>query len=216
MRSNFFSEVHGKDFGIDTALCICKNSNRILCPNKFTISQEYFEKANLSGNTRLNGFYTYSEINNVDDELNVFKVGRATGLTLGKLLPVDVTISIDLTNESIKFAKDQQVKEIFIGYMKAPLIQEIHKKRQECYPTVWFDRQLVFRFKYGDYEPGDSGASVVDEKGKALGILHAAWITEHYRYAIASPYFAVFEALNVKDYDRTVQSIVPVDQPQIR
>ncbi|RGB34987.1 hypothetical protein C1646_742515 [Rhizophagus diaphanus] len=28
-------------------------------------------------------------------------------------------------------------KEIFIGYMKSPLIQEIDKKRQKCYPTVW-------------------------------------------------------------------------------
>ncbi|PKY37366.1 hypothetical protein RhiirA4_505588 [Rhizophagus irregularis] len=88
-------------------------------------------------------------------------------------------------------------KEIFIGYMKSPLIQEIDKKRQKCYPTVWFDRQLVFKFNCGDFEPGDSGASVADKKGRALGILHAAWVTENFRYAIASPYFAVFEALDV-------------------
>ncbi|UZO12297.1 uncharacterized protein OCT59_003841 [Rhizophagus irregularis] len=65
-------------------------------------------------------------------------------------------------------------KEIFIGYMKSPLIQEIDKKRQKCYPTVWFDRQLVFKFNYGDFEPGDSGTSVVGKNGKALGILHVA------------------------------------------
>ncbi|PKY60969.1 hypothetical protein RhiirA4_485341 [Rhizophagus irregularis] len=53
--------------------------------------------------------------------------------------------------------------------MKSPLIQEIDKKRQKCYPTVWFDRQLVFKFNYGDFEPGDSGASVVGKNGKALG-----------------------------------------------
>jgi hypothetical protein len=207
MRRNFFSKIHKKNFGIDAAFCIFKNSNRTLCPNKFTIFQECFEKANIPGNTRLNGFYTYEEFNNVD-EFDVFKVGRATGLTLGKLLPIDAAISIDLTNESIKFAKKQDkipphsnndYKEIlFIEYMKSPLIQEINKKRQKCYHlTVWFDRQLVFGFKYGDFELGDSGASVVDEKGKALGILHAAWVTENFRYAIASPYFAVFEALDV-------------------
>jgi len=51
---------------------------------------------------------------------------------------------------------------------------------------------LAFKFKHGDFEPGDSGASVVDKEGKALGILHVAWMTEDLRYAIASPYFAVF------------------------
>ncbi|CAB4413213.1 unnamed protein product [Rhizophagus irregularis] len=41
----------------------------------------------------------------------------------------------------------------------------------------------------------------VVKKGKALGILHAAWMTDNYRYAITSPYFAVFEALNVVEID---------------
>ncbi|RIA95502.1 hypothetical protein C1645_757415 [Glomus cerebriforme] len=209
-RSNFFSGVHQKNFGIDAAFCIFENSNRTLHPNRFTISQEYFEKENLPGNTRLNGFYAYEEFNNVDDEIDVFKVGRTTGLTLGKLLPNYAAISIGLIKESIKFANQDEIpipphkyndyKEIFIGYMKSPLIQEINKMRQKCYPAVWFDRQLAFEFKYGDFEPGDSGASVVDKEGKALGILHAAWITEDLRYAIASPYFAVFEALNVVEY----------------
>ncbi|PKY49939.1 hypothetical protein RhiirA4_466122 [Rhizophagus irregularis] len=36
-----------------------------------------------------------------------------------------------------------------------------------------------------------------DDKERLLGILHAAWITENSNYAIASPYFAVFEALDV-------------------
>ncbi|PKC72159.1 hypothetical protein RhiirA1_438444 [Rhizophagus irregularis] len=64
---------------------------------------------------------------------------------------------------------DNDGKEIFIGYMKTPLIREVNKKRHQCYPTVWFDRQLAFAF---DFEPGDSG-----------GFLHAAiaaWITEHF------------------------------------
>ncbi|PKC09686.1 hypothetical protein RhiirA5_356431 [Rhizophagus irregularis] len=81
--------------------------------------------------------------------------------------------------------------------MKSPLIQEIDKKCQKCYPTVWFDQQLVFKFNCEDFEPEDSGASVADKKGRALGILHAAWVTENFRYAIASLYFAVFETLDV-------------------
>ncbi|UZO16426.1 uncharacterized protein OCT59_007814 [Rhizophagus irregularis] len=151
------------------------------------------------------------EFKNFDDEFGVFKVGRATGLTLGKYLLIDSAISIDLTNESIKFAKfaeeqgeqgqiplhNSYHKEIFIGYMKSPLIQEIDKKCQKCYPTVWFDQQLVFKFNCEDFEPEDSGASVADKKGRALGILHAAWVTENFRYAIASLYFAVFETLDV-------------------
>ena len=90
-------------------------------------------------------------------------------------------------------------KEIFISYMNTPLVEEINGMRQQCYPTVWFDRQLIFAFKPGDFVPGDSGASVVNQEGKALGILHAAWITENSSYAIAPPYFAAFEALNVAD-----------------
>ncbi|CAB5199226.1 unnamed protein product [Rhizophagus irregularis] len=208
MRSNYFSEVHQKNFGIDAAFCIFEGSNRTLNPNRFTIPQEYFEKENLPGNTRLNGFYTYKEFNNVD-EIDVFKVGRTTGLTLGKLLPNYTAISIDLTKKSIEANQDEvpvpphnnnDYEKMFIGYMKSPLIQEINKMRQKCYPAVWFDRQLAFKFKHGDFEPGDSGASVVDKEGKALGILHAAWMTEDLRYAIASPYFAVFEALNVVEY----------------
>ncbi|CAG8518905.1 356_t:CDS:2 [Paraglomus brasilianum] len=183
MRRNFFSKVHQKNFGVDTAFCISKNSNRTLCPNKFAIPKDLFEKANLPEDT----------------------LGRATGLTLGKLVPIDSAISIDLTNESIKFAEEQggqgqiplRNNNDLIGYMKSPLIQEIDKKCQKCYPTVWFDRQLIFKFNYEDFRPGDSGASVMDKGGKALGILHALWITDNFRYAIASPYFAVFEALDV-------------------
>lgn len=71
---------------------------------------------------------------------------------------------------------------------------------QKCYPAVWFDQQLASEFKYGDFEPGDLGTSVVDKEGKAPGILHTVWMTEDLRYAIASPYFSVLEALNVVEY----------------
>ncbi|CAG8771461.1 9962_t:CDS:1 [Dentiscutata erythropus] len=204
IRNNFTSEMHRKKFGVDAAFCIFANDNRALCPNKFSISSEYFKKANLPENTCLNGFYTYEMFDDID-ELKIFKVGKTTGLTLGKLVPCINAISVGI-NESIKFAKKQGEipsssnitdKNNFIRYMKASLVQEIKEKRQQCYPTVWFDRQLVFSFRPGDFEPGDSGASAVDQEGKALGILHAAWITEYSRFAIASPYFAVFEALSV-------------------
>ena len=62
---------------------------------------------------------------------------------------------------------------------------------------MWFDRQLIFAFKPGDFALGDSGASVANQEGKALGILHAKWTTSYQTYGIASPYFAVLEALNV-------------------
>ncbi|CAG8713892.1 18916_t:CDS:2, partial [Racocetra persica] len=205
IRNNFTSKIHQKDFGIDAAFCIFANSDRTLCPNKFSIFPEQFKQAKLPENTCLSGFYTYEMFDDID-EFDVFKVGKTTGLTRGKLVPIINAISIEVTNESIEFAKTQGEippfskitdKTSFIGYMKASLIQEINKKRQQCYPTVWLDRQLVFCFRPGDFELGDSGASVIDQEGKALGILHAAWITAHFTYAIASPYFAVFEALNV-------------------
>jgi len=81
--------------------------------------------------------------------------------------------------------------------LKSQIKCEIREKRKICYPTVWFDRQIAIQFKYGEFECGDSGASVIDEKGMALGLLHAKWITENYTCGIASPYFAVLEALDV-------------------
>ncbi|GBB96768.1 hypothetical protein RclHR1_02830004 [Rhizophagus clarus] len=57
--------------------------------------------------------------------------------------------------------------------MKSHVDSVICQKRKKCYPTVWFDRQLAFQFEPGEFECGDSGASVVDKQGKALGILHA-------------------------------------------
>ncbi|RHZ81490.1 hypothetical protein Glove_120g179 [Diversispora epigaea] len=100
---------------------------------------------------------------NILDEKEVFKVGRITGLSCGKLILIRSVISIDLTNKSIEFLEENG---------KIP-------------PSI-------FKFK-----PGDSGASVLDLNGKALGILYAEWIAAEYRYAIASPYFAVFEALKI-------------------
>src|SRR5581483_8835620 len=206
IQHNFFSEIHKKYFGIDAAFCIFSNNDRTLCPNEFVVFPK-FEKA--EADTCLNGFYSYEEFDDIDD-IDVFKVGKATGLTFGRLLPINTAISINLTNKSIESAEEQgeippyndnnYFKEKLIRYMKSSLIGEISKERQKCYPTVWFDRQLVFEFKYEDFERGDSGAIVVDKKGKILGILYAAWITEYFfLYAVASPYFAVSEALDVVD-----------------
>ncbi|CAB5361671.1 unnamed protein product [Rhizophagus irregularis] len=52
--------------------------------------------------------------------------------------------------------------------MKSRLDSEICQKRKKCYPVKWFDRQLAFQFEFGEFECGDSGASVLDKQGKAL------------------------------------------------
>ncbi|CAG8711738.1 12635_t:CDS:2 [Funneliformis mosseae] len=189
MRDNFLSEIYKKYFGVDAAFCIFNNNDRKLWSNKFSIPPDDFKKTNLSEDTRQNGFYSYEEFVNLD-EINVFKVGKVTGLTTGKMVSTYSSVSIDLRDKSIKYAKN---------YMKTPLVKEINKMRQQCYPTVWFDRQLIFAFRPGDFVSRDSKASIVNKEGKALGILHAVWITENSNYAIAFPYFAIFEALNVTD-----------------
>ncbi|PKB95662.1 hypothetical protein RhiirA5_367983, partial [Rhizophagus irregularis] len=96
-----------KHTGIDTAYCTFTNTNRTLCPNKCSVLPEEFKKVNLPGNTCINCFYKCAEFDNDIDDCNIFKVGRATGLTLGNLLPIGVAVSIDLTNKSIKYAKEQ-------------------------------------------------------------------------------------------------------------
>ncbi|RIA94974.1 hypothetical protein C1645_817347 [Glomus cerebriforme] len=205
MRENFI--INNKKYGIDAGFCDFNNGNRTLCPTKFTIPSNYFEDAGFS--TCLEGTYTYDELKNFNYDTRVFKVGRTTGLTLGQLLPTDQAIACNLTNESIKNAKKLAMEKhvpcynntdqkIFVGYMKSHLDSEIRQTRKKCYPVEWFDRQLAFRFELGEFECGDSGASIVDKKGKALGILHAKWITSYQTFGIVSPYFAVLEALNVR------------------
>ncbi|GET01360.1 kinase-like domain-containing protein [Rhizophagus clarus] len=204
IRKNF--KINNKEYGIDAGFCVFDNESRKLYSKNFPIPQSYLKNAGLS--TSLEGTYTYNELKFFNYNNRVFKVGRTTGLTLGQLLPTDQAIACTLTHESIKDSKNLEMEKhipcydnadqkIFIGYMKSQLDSEIRQKRKKCYPAVWFDRQLVFKFKSGDFDSGDSGASIIDETGKALGILHAKWITSYQTYGIASPYFAVLEALNV-------------------
>lgn len=86
---------------------------------------------------------------------------------------------------------------IFVGYIKSERDSEICQKRTKCYPIIWFDRQLAFKFESGEFEYGDSEASILNEGGKDLGILHAKWTTPYQTYGIDSPYFAILEALNI-------------------
>ncbi|GBB96774.1 hypothetical protein RclHR1_02830010 [Rhizophagus clarus] len=207
MRENFRSKMDNKNYGIDAGFCVFDNENRKLSSKNFPIPSNNFINAGLS--TCLEGTYTYHELRNFDYNNNkIFKVGRTTGLTLGKLLPTDQAIAYSLTNESIKNAKKLTMEkhipcysnadqEIFIGYMKSQLDSEICQKRKKCYPIKWFDRQLAFQFEPGEFECGDSGASILDKQGKALGILHAKLRIPNQTFGIASPYFAILEALDV-------------------
>ncbi|GES83010.1 PLP-dependent transferase [Rhizophagus clarus] len=207
MRENFLSQVDNKKYGIDAGFCVFDNESRKLCSKNFPILSEYFKNAGFSN--CLEGIYTYNELKNFSyDSTRVFKIGRTTGLTIGELLPTEQAIACNLTNESIKIAKHLAMEKhipcysntdqnIFVGYMKSRIDSEICQKRNKCYPIKWFDRQLAFKFEPGEFEHGDSGASVLDEKGKALGILHAKWTISYQTYSIASPYYAILEALDI-------------------
>ncbi|RGB31725.1 hypothetical protein C1646_763704 [Rhizophagus diaphanus] len=204
MRKNFYSKIRKNRFGVDAGFCLFNNENRTLCPNKFSVPSTDFS-------TCLEGTYDLNDINNLKNlnpKTEIFKVGRTTGLTFGYLFPASQTIACSLTVESIKISKkfemeknipfyDNLEQKTFIGYMKSHVDSEICQKRKKCFPVEWFDRQLAFLFKPGEFECGDSGASVVDKKGKALGILHAKLKTPNQTFAIASPYFAIIEALDV-------------------
>ncbi|RIA98396.1 hypothetical protein C1645_870752 [Glomus cerebriforme] len=126
-------------------------------------------------------------------EMHYNLVGMSTGYkrTQGKFTeirgyPVDIVEACAATPYGFGVSACQAYQ--------TPLIQEVNKKRQQCYLTVWFDRQLVFEFNMETLNPETREQVLWTKKG----ILHAAWITENFRYAIASPYFAVFEALNVE------------------
>ncbi|PKK76319.1 hypothetical protein RhiirC2_734559, partial [Rhizophagus irregularis] len=53
-----------KHTGIDAAYCTFTNTNRTLRPNKCSVLPEEFKKANLPGNTCINGFYKCEEFDN--------------------------------------------------------------------------------------------------------------------------------------------------------
>ncbi|GBB96775.1 hypothetical protein RclHR1_02830011 [Rhizophagus clarus] len=207
MRKNFVSKINNnKKYGVDAGFCVFDNESRKLYAKNFPIPPSYLKNAGLS--TSLEGTYTYNELKFFNYNNRVFKVGRTTGLTIGQLLPTDLAIACNLTNESIKDSRklemekhipsyDNAEQKIFIGYMKSQLDSEICQERKKCYPTEWFDRQLAFKFEPGDFDSGDSGASIMDGTGKALGILHAKWTTPYQVHGIASPYFAILEALDV-------------------
>ncbi|PKY57801.1 hypothetical protein RhiirA4_510948 [Rhizophagus irregularis] len=209
MRENFYSKINKKYYGVDAGFCVFDNKDRKLSSKNFPIPSNYFKNAGLSN--CLEGTYTCCELKNFDYNNKVFKVGRTTGLTLGQLLPTDQAIACSLTHESIKIANHLEMEKhiqcynnadqkIFIGYMKSQLDSEICQKRKKCYPIKWFDRQLAFQFEPGEFECGDSGASVFDKQGKALGILHAKLRIPNQTFGIASPYFAILEALDVSIY----------------
>jgi hypothetical protein len=207
IRRNFTSKYDKKIYGIDACFCVFDNEKRKLYSKNFPVPSNYFKNAELS--TCFEGTYNYHELKNFNYNNRVFKVGRTTGLTIGKLLPTDQAIACTIA--SIKNANRLEMEKhmpcysnadqkIFIGYMKSQLDSEIRQKRKKCYPIIWFDRQLAFKFESGEFDSGDSGASIIDETGKALGILHAKWITSYQAYGIASPYFAILEALDVSIY----------------
>ena len=134
----------------------------------------------------MKGVYTREELKRFDSK--IFKVGRTTGISAGKYVPFDSAIAIDLKDGIIKYAKEKEMElmgfediekkeptqelnqidhhqDIFIGYLKASICETIRKRRQQCYPIKWFDRQMMFQFRPEGFKHGDSGTSVVDEKG---------------------------------------------------
>ncbi|RHZ79938.1 hypothetical protein Glove_140g33 [Diversispora epigaea] len=150
----------------------------------------------------LNGFYTYDELNSFDGSNRVFKVGRTTGFTLGKLLSGYFSVAVQLRTQSIVYAKktekiippyNEESQGIFIRYMKSRLDSEILGSRQECYPIIWL---------IASWHSSSNLKSLImmtrECNGKALGILHSKLENNLISYGIASPYFAVFEALNVE------------------
>ncbi|CAB5187613.1 unnamed protein product [Rhizophagus irregularis] len=74
---------------------------------------------------------------------------------------------IDGHRQNSALARYERVTMLVKEYSKTLLIQEMNEMHQQCYPTVWFDLQLVFAFEYGGFEPGDSGANLLWLKRKS-------------------------------------------------
>ncbi|RUS16801.1 hypothetical protein BC937DRAFT_90797 [Endogone sp. FLAS-F59071] len=199
-------KVANREYGVDAAFGILElDPSRTVLPNTFSVSKQDFASTDLP-TVHLTGVHDYDSLQQFDRGNKVFKVGRTTGLSCG-FWEIEASITTSLTNASTreamrrhntKTSRPNNTDQPFIGYMKTYFNETICERRQECFPVVWFDRQMAVRFQNEDVDAGDSGASVVDEKGQALGMLHSKWRTPYSKYAIVSPYFAICKALHVK------------------
>ncbi|CAB4379145.1 unnamed protein product [Rhizophagus irregularis] len=189
--------VGRSSYGIDAAIAslelIDNNRKRYIRPKNFAISNSAFEKYSLTVPFQLSGII--KDINSVDTSKSIFKVGRTTGLTKGRI-PDLIGISFN-SMEGLCIYKHQ------LSILGGVQMEEVNdSENKTIFQPIWLDRQIVVLQK-GDgsfMEKGDSGCIWFDQNGMIIALGHGVFTRNESVYAVGSPINAVLKALKVELY----------------
>jgi hypothetical protein len=186
LRDNYVND--GKNYGVDAAIASLNPGSRPTSVNHFVIRGPAFEEMSINSSIRLSGF---KDIKTVDDSEPIFKVGRTSGLTEGRIQEIDKPVYS--TDGSQMILKKQHF--IFHGV----LMEKIKVQGVNNFPSKWLDRQILVRPKGDDpfMKGGDSGCIWFDKDGDMIALGHGTLCLSMGNYAVGSPINAVFSALDV-------------------
>lgn len=197
-RDNFI--VDRSSYGVDAAIAslelIDNNRKRYIRPKEFVIPNSAFEEFSLTVPFQLSGII--KDINAFDTSKSIFKVGRTTGLTKGRI-PDLIGISFN-SMEDLCIYKHQLL--ILGGVQMEEVNDSESKTSKTIFRPIWLNRQIVVLQKgSGSFmDKGDSGCIWFDQDGMIIALGHGVFTNSNSVYAVGSPINAVLKALNVELY----------------
>lgn len=190
IRDNY--KIDNKLYGVDAAIALVDDPDKKLSinPKDVAIPESEFKVQSLKP-IMLSGI---RDVNLIETSDCVFKVGRATGLTKGR---IDETLTTILDG-------DFRIYEQQLPIFRDVFIEKIEIEGRILFPPIRLDRQiLVKRADDGMFmQKGDSGCVWFDQEGKIIALGHGTLHVNNLNsvYGIGSPINAVLESLGVKPY----------------
>jgi len=191
-RGNY--KINKKSYGVDAAIALVNNPDkkRYIYSKDFAIPDTIFKNRSLEP-IKISGIKDVSLI--IASEL-VFKVGRTTGLTKGRIDDSDSLTSIFDGNFRIYKQQSPILGEV--------LMEKIELEGKNIFPSIRLDRQILVRHANDEtfMKNGDSGCIWFDQEGKTIALGHSILRINNLNrdYSIGTPINAVLEALEIKLY----------------
>ncbi|CAG8561351.1 10400_t:CDS:2 [Rhizophagus irregularis] len=188
--------IGGKFYGVDAAIASLELIDRDVRPKEFAIPDFAFEKYSLTV-PQISGSISIKDIKSFDTDNNIFKVGRTTGLTKGRIPELS---GIDISCDPMRnlWVYKRQLRNLGIAQMAE--INDLEGRA--IFQPRWLSRQiLVKQTDTGSFmDEGDSGCIWFDKKGMIIALGHGVFQNTNSVIAIGSPINAVLKALNVELY----------------
>ncbi|PKY45755.1 hypothetical protein RhiirA4_517782 [Rhizophagus irregularis] len=160
--------VNGKSYGVDAAIAslelINNNRKNDIRPKDFSIPKSAFEKYSLKVPFQFSK--AIDDVNSFDTSKSIFKVGRTTGLTKGRIP--------DLIGTSFSSNKGPIYENQLLNLGGVRMKKVNNSEGRTIFQPKWLDRQIVALQK-GDgsfMEKGDSGCIWFDQNGMILALGH--------------------------------------------